>query len=303
MTKQLPLTIVIPTYSREQVLVETLSHLLNLDITAEEIIVIDQTAEHETGTIEALSRMAEKNQIRWIRLPNPSIPHAMNVGLLEARHDIVLFLDDDIMPEKNLVAAHQRAYQEKDVNIVAGQVLQQGEEILSPELDNGSFRFCSGRRQWVTELMGGNFSAKRETVLRLGGFDENFVQVAYRFEAEFSDRAMAAGEKILFEPAAGILHLKAARGGTRAFGEHLTTIKPGHAVGAYYYLLRSGLARQRLRRIVSRPLRAIGTRHHLRRPWWIPVTLIAEMLGLCWAVSLYLRGPILLRTDVSGKTP
>ena len=145
--------------------------------------------------------------------------------------------------------------------------------------------------------MGGNFSIKRETALRLGGFDENFVQVAYRFESEFSDRATTAGEKILFEPAASIRHLKEARGGTRVYGEHLTTIRPGHSVGPYYYLLHSSLVQHRLRRIVSRPLRAIGTRHHLRRPWWIPVTLIAEMLGFCWAVSLYLRGPRLLESS------
>jgi len=40
--------------------------------------------------------------------------------------------------------------------------------------------------------MGGNFSVKRDLALRLGGFDENFVHVAYRFEAEFCDRAISA---------------------------------------------------------------------------------------------------------------
>lgn len=299
MTDKSAITVVIPTYQRDRVLVDTIGHIANLEPSPSEIIIVDQTAEHEPETNEALSIMAEKKQIRWIRLPKPSITHAMNVGLLEARHDVVLFLDDDIIPTKELIEAHLRAHAEGH-NVAAGQVLQPGEEAVPHEELN--FRFCSNRKQSVTEFIGCNFSVKRNLALGLGGFDENFVQVAYRFELEFSDRVLAAGENILFEPAASIRHLKAARGGTRSYGEHLTTIRPGHSVGAYYYLLRSDLVQHRLRRIVNRPLRAIGTRHHLRRPWWIPVTLVAEILGLCWAVSLYLRGPRLLRVDISGET-
>jgi len=35
----------------------------------------------------------------------------------------------------------------------------------------------------------------------------------------------------------------------------------------------------------------VATRHHLRRPWWIPLTLIAELRGMAWALALFLRGP------------
>jgi len=42
---------------------------------------------------------------------------------------------------------------------------------------------------------------------------------------------------------------------------------------------------------LRRPWRAISTRHHLRRPWWIPTTLIAEFSGMAWALALALRGP------------
>ena len=42
---------------------------------------------------------------------------------------------------------------------------------------------------------------------------------------------------------------------------------------------------------LGRPLRAISTRHHLRRPWGIPATLIAEFAGMVWALALAIRGP------------
>jgi hypothetical protein len=88
--------------------------------------------------------------------------------------------------------------------------------------------------------------------------------------------------------------LKALSGGTRSFGNHLKTIKPSHAVGAYYHLLRSRGTPHRLFKIIWRPIRSIRTKHHLSRPWWIIPTLFAETAGFVWAVGLFLRGPRLI---------
>ena len=217
----------------------------------------------------------------------------MNTGLEQSRSEVVLFLDDDIVPEQRLLAAHLEAQATGDCNIVAGQVLQPG-EVPVRTLPGAEFRFCSSERGWINEVMGGNFSVNRARALALGGFDENFVHVAYRFEAEFCDRAGAAGERILFEPDAGIRHLKARDGGTRAYGNHLTTAAPSHSVGAYYYLLRAQGDRHRLGKIFGRLIRSVRTRHHLSHPWWIPGTLFAEFLGLLWALQLFSRGPKLI---------
>lgn len=296
----LAISIVIPTYGREQVLLDTVAYLLQLDYVPAEILIVDQTPEHEMETELALKKFEQAGKIRWLRLLKPSITHAMNVGLQQASQPIVLFLDDDIIPDANLIAAHVNAQTQPGCNIVAGQVLQPGEEPLRSEQESGVFRFCSARAQHISEIMGGNFSIKRELALRLGGFDENFVHVAYRFEAEFANRVLQAGEKILFEPAASIRHLKAMAGGTRSYGHHLTTIKPSHSVGEYYYLFRANGITNRLLKILQRPWRAIRTRHHLKHPWWIPSTLIAEALGFIWAIFLVVRGPRLI-ADIAGS--
>jgi GT2 family glycosyltransferase len=283
------ISVIIPTYKREQVLLDTIEHLLRLAIRPPEIILIDQTTSHDHATSNLLAKLTEQGNIRWIRLANPSIPHAMNVGLKEAINEIVLFLDDDIIPDKKLIEAHLHAHQEGHT-IVAGQVLQPGEEPSSDEFP-GLFMFRCNERMHIRELMAGNFSIRRNLALSLGGFDENFIHVAYRFETEFAERALAAGESIFFEPAASIRHLKARSGGTRSYGEHLRTIKPSHCVGEYYYLMRSKGVGRRLLRMAARPLRAVRTKHHLRNPWWIPLTLASELLGFLWAGILFLRGP------------
>jgi len=256
--------------------------------------VVDQTEEHEASTSGTLHAWDREGRVRWIRLARPSITHAMNTGLEQARGDIVVFLDDDIIPGAHIISAHSLAHAEGSCNIVAGQVLQPGEEVLTDPVEGAEFLFRSGKKRWVEELMGGNFSVNRKVALALGGFDENFVRVAYRFEAEFCDRALTAGERILFEPAASIRHLRAADGGTRAYGNHLTTVRPSHAVGAYYYLLRARRVQRRIGKMLLRMLRSVRTRHHLQHPWWIPGTLVAELWGLLWALRLYLGGPRLI---------
>jgi glycosyltransferase involved in cell wall biosynthesis len=291
----LPLTIVIPTFGRERVLIDTIEALRRLPDRAAEVIVVDQTFVHEPSTKAALKRLSDSGGIVWMRLAHPSIPAAMNAGLIAASQPIVLFLDDDIAPEPGLVSAHHEAHVAHAQAIVAGRVLQPWDE--GKESSRSDAPFAGIRPQWVREFMGGNFSLPRDLALAAGGFDENFVRVAYRFEAEFAHRWQASGHRIRFEPAACIHHLKVASGGTRSFGEHLTTWRPDHAVGAYYWSLRT----RSWREFFARPLRSVATRFHLRHPWRIPATVFAELGGMLWAIGLYFRGP--RRIPQRSRTP
>lgn len=287
------LSVVIPTYGRDEVLVETVRRVLEQDPAPDELLVVDQTPRHSAAVEGELTRLAAAGEIVWIRRSTPSIPGAMNAGLLRARSDVVLFLDDDVVPAPGLLAAHLEAHRESGAGVVAGQVLQPGEE---PEPGPGRpFRFRSAERRWVTEVMGGNFSIRRDLAIGIGGMDENFVRAAYGFEAEMCERARDRGAEILFEPRASIRHLRAPSGGTRAYGDHLRTARPGHSVGAFYRILRTCPPAAVPARFAERLARSVRTRHHRSRPWWIPVTLAAEVTGLAWAVALALRGPRLLR--------
>lgn len=287
-----PITVVIPSYRRGHTVRSTIAHLHSLAVRPREILVIDQTEQHDAETEKTLAAAADQGLFRWLRLRAPSIPGAMNRGLLEATQPLVLFLDDDIKPDAGLVEGHVRAHAAAAHAIVAGRVIQPWHADGRIPM-TGFAGTADGLRD---EFMGGNFSVRREWALKLGGFDERFVRVAYRFEAEFAARVRRAGGTIWFEPSALIHHLKVETGGTRTFGDHLRTALPAHSVGEYYYLLRARPSRW-WHHLLARPWRSISTRHHLTRPWWIVPTLVAEMLGLVWAVSLWARGPKLLRGE------
>jgi GT2 family glycosyltransferase len=301
------LTVAIPTYMREDVLVATIRAVLAQGASAE-LLVIDQTSQHTTTVTHELEALAAQGAIRWLRLPRPSITRAMNTALTEATRPVVLFLDDDIVPGPGLLEAHARAYDEPGLSAVAGQVLQPGQEPVEspPEFTEKGlqafldFPFNSTARLSICACIACNFSVRRETALALGGFDENYRGAAYRFETDFCRRLCAAGGKIRFEPTASVRHLQVNTGGTRAFGSHLTSASPRHSVGDYYFALRHGRPAEALRYALHRPMRAIRTRFHLRHPWRIPATLTGELLGSLWAVQLAASGPELLRPKLTA---
>lgn len=311
-------SVVLPTYRRGPVLLQTLRHLAELPDPPGEILVMDQTGEYPEDVQRTLQALEQAGQIRRLRLPYPSIPRAMNTGLREARGRIVLFLDDDILPDPGLIGAHAAAYQrDPEAWAVAGRVLQpeegdgQGGRCMEPVLRTGSglrqdldFRFNGVSPAWVTNVMAGNLSVLREKALASGGFDENFIPpVSYRFETEFAKRLIAAGGRIRFEPAASIRHLRAPCGGTRSRGSHLTSASPVHGVGDYYYALRCGRRWERVAYMARRPLREVCTRFHLRHPWYIPVKVAGELRALWWAFRLYRAGPKRLQRSLDPQPP
>jgi GT2 family glycosyltransferase len=278
-------------------------HVLALVPAAAEVLILDQTPEHPLEISQLLQSWHDEQVIRWLRIDAPSIPGAMNKALLEAKCEIILFLDDDVVPEAGLLEAHEAAHACADPAIVAGRVIQPWQEGLKV-VQGGRFHFASLQSAWANEFMAGNFSIDLETALRVGGFDERFVRVAYNFESEFAHRLRRANCAIFYEPNACVHHLRIAEGGTRVFGDHLTSFSPNHAVGAYYCILRTWSGWRSIMLFIARPFRSIITRHHLRQPWWIPATLVAELLGMMWAVALALRGPryLMMRNeDVAVK--
>ena len=300
------ISLAIPTYRREQVLLHTLGSFLEGQREQPgEVLVLDQTPQHEAPTERALAAWNEQGAIRWLRLPEPGIPGAMNTALLEAAKPLVLFVDDDVVPSADLVATHAAAYREEDVWAVAGQVLQPFEEPVEGAVPPGGvglaedldFPFNSSRPCPVRNCMAGNLSVRRLETIRIGGFDENFGSiVAYRFETEFARRAWRHGGKVLFEPKASLRHLRVREGGSRTSGDHLRTVRPDHSMGDYYFALLHGARAEVVLYILRRLARSTATRFHLRHPWGIVPTWIAELRGLLRAMRLATRGQKLLDT-------
>jgi len=284
------ITVAIPTYNRGAIVVETVRRLFSLTPPPDAIVVVDQSVEEN----EQLARWAGEGRIRLIRLDAPSIPHAMNVALQTAATPLVLYLDDDVEPSAKLIEAHAEAHRAHAAAAVVGQILQPGEmpEHVQQPADDLEFRFHSDSGRTVANVMAGNLSVDRHIALSIGGFDENFVGAAYRFETDFALRLTAAGGTIWFEPRAALRHLKLSSGGLRSFGDHRSSSSPAHSVGDYYFAIHH--RRPLWRYAAIRIRRNVITRFHFTHPWTIPSKLVGELRGLLLARRLARRGRRLL---------
>lgn len=292
---KITVSVVIPTLDRSAILINTIEALLAQTIFAKQIIIIDQSKYHNPTHLEKLRNFERNANIIWIRQQNPSVVEAMNNGLKQAKSEYVLFLDDDIKPFPDLIESHLSFASTANCDLVAGRVIESWDDPAGLDSRNGganSFNSIEDRN--TTVFMGGNFMVRRESALTVGGFDESFKGTAHDYEREFSDRMIMCGATMKYCGSAAVHHLKEAQGGIRTHGHFLKTIKPHHAVGAYYYILRSRRIGNKALRIIKRMFQRVATRTHLKEPWWIPITLIGDVLGLCWAIYLRLRKPRLI---------
>jgi GT2 family glycosyltransferase len=300
---RLAVTIAVPTYNRAAVAVDAVRRLLALDPKPEAILIVDQTP----AETPELAQWHREGAIRWIRPSRPSIPHAMNQALLAATTPLVLFLDDDVVPVPDIVAAHTAGYGDERVWATVGQCLEPGQSPGHYEgpfdaagLADLEFRFNHDEERAVANVIAMNLSVRRERALAAGGFDENFIGVAYRFETDLATRLVRSGGTILFQPRARVHHLRIPSGGTRTWGEHRTSSSPMHSVGDYYFALHH--ARSFWRYAARRLVRNVGTRFHLTHPWTIPGKLIGEMRGLLLARRLARGGRKLLGSEFPTPT-
>lgn len=295
-TEKLPqVSIAIPTYNRGEILINTISHLI-ANSEGSEIIVADQTKNHPKSVITRLKEWQEAGQIRYLSLEEPSIPKAMNAAIHHARGEVVLFLDDDVVPAKGLAAAHARNYEDEKIVAVVGQVIQPwqtAEDLQRPKRRSGiwedlDFPFNSTKRAKVRNCMAGNLSVRRESAIAVGGFDEHFIGAAFRFETEYCRRlSRFTGQQIVFDPLATCRHLKIPTGGIRVFGDKMKSNALEHHVGDYYFAHLEAKGRERWSYILYRIYRLTRTTYFMKHPWKIPEHIWAQVRSIRLARVIY----------------
>lgn len=303
---RIELTVVIPTYNRSAIVLETVGKLLNQHSLANEIILVDQS-NYESGDphYERLFALNEAGSIRWLRSSEPSIPKAMNSGLLLAQSEWVLFLDDDVDFDDDFISLHLAQITLNDALAHVGQVVQPWQHpnhrLDNYKRGNGlyedlNFGFNSNKEYRIRNCMAGNLCVNREAAISAGGFDENFIGSAFRFETEFCKRFCEIHvTRFKYTPDPKLDHLYIKTGGTRAHANHLTSISSAHSMGDYYYALLLGQRLGRIAYIVRRVIFSLKAKFYLRRPWYMPIRLVAEFRGLLQAIRAVKKGQSLIK--------
>jgi GT2 family glycosyltransferase len=222
-TKKLTTCVVIPTYNRNEILVNSIKSVFGLRPAPDEVLVIDQTLEHDAETERFLKDADKKKKIRLIKQQPPNLCAARNRVMRETKRDVIIFIDDDVLLPKDFVVNHLRNYENPKVEAVAGSI-----EHPHP------FAVYNPRRKWprvldykylplnhhervegIANVMGCNHSVLLKTMKRVGGYDPHFGTYAFRDDTDFAVRVWKTGGYIVFDPKAHLIHLLEPSGGTR----------------------------------------------------------------------------------------
>jgi len=231
------ISVIIPTYGREEPLRETLGDVLQQDYDAFEVIVVDQTPTHKPETQACLDELAAAEKIKLFRVDWASLPGARNYGVRRAAGEVILFIDDDVKMPVGCLKAHAGNYEGRpEVGAVAGRVFDRMKladsqkvntgdepytiEDLPPEaMDPGIAWYYidlvhTVKPQRVISARGCNMSFRREIFTKYGlQFDERFRGSAVREESDFCLRLRSTGYQVWYDPEAYLVHLGEETGG------------------------------------------------------------------------------------------
>ncbi|MFZ5918257.1 MAG: glycosyltransferase family 2 protein [Chloroflexota bacterium] len=209
----LQVSVVLPTYNRRDRLERVLAALARQTVPVhrwEAIVVSDGSSD---GTNEWLAAQQPPFAMRCLFQENLGVAVARNNGVAQARGQIVLFIDDDVIPAPAWMAEHLRYHERHARAVVLGPMLpppdsefprsawvRWEEAMLDKQyqaMTSGEWQ--PGARQFYT----GNTSLPRDEIVAAGGFDPSFRRAE---DVELGYRLADRGLVFFFNPAAQGLH-------------------------------------------------------------------------------------------------
>jgi len=253
------ISVVIPTYNREKCLLDTIHSLLQQTYPNFEIIVIDQSEvmslekkklirEYSPAAlrqgqgpvaelVEAKDRAPEMQKLRFFHIHERGRSLAKNYGILQAKGELVLFCDDDILVDAGFLETHANIYSIDPLIAAAScRLVENGDPenvaVESPlrttsygKLVNKPWSTKSG---YVSSLNGGNMSFKKEVLEKVGFFEEYFEGTSMVEEPDMAYRIIQSGYRVYFCANTTVQHFPQHNG-------NVAYMKQKRAEWFYYY--------------------------------------------------------------------
>jgi|GEM_PF-273651 len=221
-------TIIICTHRFNQRLVNAIRSVARQTIPAAdyEVIVVNNNPAHNQlaaslAQIRAQDYDSDADRLRLVVCPIPGLSAARNVGIAAARGEIICFIDDDAIAEPNWLEHILSAYdQNPDAGVVGGYIVlsvpRRRPKALAPGLEKywshfvGAHAVYMRANAWYEYPWGANWTARRDALLRAGGFRTRYGRKGDDFGGgeEIAAAAMIArlGYSVGVQPTARVRH-------------------------------------------------------------------------------------------------
>lgn len=211
------ISVIIPTYNRRKILSECLGELEGQSFSKEEfeVIVVDDASRDRT--YELVGSFGHRLNIRYFRQEKNRGPAAArNVGIKEAKGEIIAFLDDDCLPDKDWLANISGIFKSaENIEIIQGgfklfrtnspvRKMHLASTILADEKRILRNKTIFGLDQALF-FGSGNSSIRRSTLFKHDlYFDEGLIT---REDADLYRRIRLAGLDIIYSENVRVSHL------------------------------------------------------------------------------------------------
>jgi GT2 family glycosyltransferase len=198
------LTVVIPTYDRLDLLRRCLDRLRTQTFPGDafEIVVVDDASRDPIAPRLERDYRGSLPEIRWLRVEENSPARARNLGISEARGELILFIGDDIFARPNMIEEHVRAHADAASNVAVLCRIEADPEQPKTAFERFFDPFGFTRLRGDQELdyrffWTNNISLKASFLRQHGGFDERFPDANHE-DVELGYRLSKAGMRIRY---------------------------------------------------------------------------------------------------------
>ncbi len=217
----LKVSIIIPFRDYNEIFLNNLIALNYQEFKNFEVLIIDNSFRLDEILKEKNILNKMEYELRVIKGDGESRASARNIGILNAKNDIILFLDADMLPHKKLIKEHIKIYESlktKNIAIIGLELRINNLSILQnfnnyiDFINNIYLNYPKSRNnlklrnlKWY-KFLTGNLSSYKENFIKTGLFDENFK--TYGFEdLELGYRFNKIGINLIFNPFSVCYHL------------------------------------------------------------------------------------------------
>lgn len=195
-------TIIIPNWNGKKLLEKNLPAVLAAK--PDEVIIVD-----DASSDDSVSFLKEKYpEIKIVQnKKNLGFAKSCNLGVEKAQGDIVVLLNNDVVPESDFLTKTEGDFDDPEVFAVSFNEPQWSWAKIYWK--NGFFEHESGFKTDKTHFSGwasgGSSAFRKSTWNELGGFDDLYAPF-YWEDIDLSYRAWKRGYKVLWEPKAVVHH-------------------------------------------------------------------------------------------------
>ncbi|MBI4859251.1 MAG: glycosyltransferase, partial [Candidatus Riflebacteria bacterium] len=200
-------SVVVATHDGAGVIAACLEALCSQDLPADayEVVVVDDGSRdgvHEVAW--SVARAHPQIEVRIVRLPvNEGLSAARNAGIASSSGQVVLFTDDDAIPDPDWVRRILEAYR-PGIDGVGGYWRPLADTVFARYALARTYLDYGRRAETVDGAGGQNMSFSRSALTAVGAFDPLFTTVSD--DADLNRRMVRAGRRLLVLPRITVRH-------------------------------------------------------------------------------------------------